>query len=169
MSSVSSGAEGLSGPRRALATGVRDRLRSLRGEFAALNHVVGSRLKVRDSDLDCLDLLARLGPVGPSELARRSGVHPATMTGILDRLQKAEWVVRERDPAAADRRGVVVRIRPERMGQVLRLYSGMIAAVDGICAEYSADELELIDGFLDRVAAAGRAVTADLASSASSE
>jgi DNA-binding MarR family transcriptional regulator len=167
MSSVVSGAEGSSGPRRALATGVRDRLRSLRGELAALNHVVGSRLKVRESDLDCLDLLARLGPVGPSELARRTGVHPATMTGILDRLQKAEWVVRERDPAAADRRGVVVRIRPERMGQVLRLYSGMIAAVDGICAEYSAEELELIDGFLGRVAEAGRAVTEDLASSSS--
>jgi DNA-binding MarR family transcriptional regulator len=159
MSSVSPDAEALSGPRRALATGVRDRLRSVRGELAALNHLVGSRLKVRDSDLDCLDLLARLGPVGPSELARRSGVHPATMTGILDRLQRAEWVVRERDPAAADRRGVVVRIRPERMGQVLRLYSGMISAVDGICAEYSADELELIDGFLERVAAAGRGAT----------
>jgi DNA-binding MarR family transcriptional regulator len=153
---VSSGAEDLSGPRRAVVIAVRDRLRSLRGELAALNHVVGTRLKVRDSDLDCLDLLARLGPVGPSELARRSGVHPATVTGILDRLQKAGWVVRERDPAAADRRGVVVRIQPERLGEVLRLYSGMIAAVDGICAEYSAEQLELIDGFLERVAIAGR-------------
>jgi DNA-binding MarR family transcriptional regulator len=164
MSSVSSGTEGLSGPRRTPAIAVRDRLRSLRGELAALNHVVGTRLKVRDSDLDCLDLLARLGPVGPSELARRSGVHPATITGILDRLQKAGWVVRERDPAAADRRGVVVRIQPERMGEVLRLYSGMIAAVDRVCAEYSAEELALIDGFLERVAAAGRETTERLAS-----
>jgi DNA-binding MarR family transcriptional regulator len=163
MASVSSGPESLPGRRRALAVDVRDRLRSLRGELAALNHVVGRRLKVRDSDLDCLDLLARLGPVGPSELARRSGVHPATVTGILDRLQKAGWVVRERDPAAADRRGVVVRIRRDRIGEVFRLYSGMISALDGVCADYSEQELELIGGFLDRVAEAGRGVNEELA------
>ncbi len=168
MSSVSSGPERLSGPQRALATGVRDRLRSLRGELAALNHVVGSRLKVRDSDLDCLDLIARLGPIAPSELARRSGVHPATITGILDRLQKAEWIARERDPAAADRRGVIVRIRRERVGEVFRLYAGMISALDGICADYSEQELELIGGFLDRVAEAGRGVTEELAEGSAS-
>jgi DNA-binding MarR family transcriptional regulator len=162
MSSVSSDPEGLSGPHRALATDVRNRLRSLNGQLAALNHVIGSRLKLRDSDLDCLDLIARLGPIGPSELARRSGVHPATITGILDRLQKADWIARERDPAAADRRGVIVRIRRERMREVFRLYSGMISALNGICAEYSAEDLEVIGGFLDRVAAAGREVTEEM-------
>jgi DNA-binding MarR family transcriptional regulator len=133
---------------------MRDRLRALNSRLAALNHVVGARLKLRDTDLDCLDLIARHGPIGPSDLARRSGVHPATMTGILDRLQKAGWVERERDPAAADRRGVVVRIRRERMGEIFRQYSGMFDALTGICGEYDAAELELIGGFLDRVAAA---------------
>src|SRR3954451_22081527 len=136
MSPVSSG--------RARAVAMRDRLRALNAQIAALNHVVAGRLKLRDTDLDCLDLIARLGPIGPSELARRSGVHPATITGILDRLQKAGWVARERDPAAADRRGVVVRIRRERMREVFRLYSGMISALNGICAEYSAEDLEVI-------------------------
>jgi DNA-binding MarR family transcriptional regulator len=149
---------------RAKAVAMRDRLRALNAQIAALNHVVGSRLKLRDSDLDCLDLIARLGPIGPSELARRSGVHPATVTGILDRLQKAGWVVRERDPAAADRRGVVVRIRRERVGEVFREYAGMFGALTEICGEYSEAELELIGGFLERVAAAGRMAAEELSS-----
>ena len=68
---------------------VHDRLRVMNRQLSVLNHVVGNRLKLRDIDMDCLDLIARHGPIGPSELARRTAVHPATMTGILDRLQRA--------------------------------------------------------------------------------
>jgi hypothetical protein len=42
----------------------------------------------------------------PSALARRIGVHLATMPGVLDRLEAGGWITRER--AAEDRRGVVV-------------------------------------------------------------
>jgi DNA-binding MarR family transcriptional regulator len=162
MSSVSSGVEGLVGRRRVLATAVRDRLRATRGQLSVLHHVISGRLKLRDVDLDCLDLVARHGPIGPSELARRSGVHPATMTGILDRLQRAGWVVRERDPDAADRRGVVVRVRRDRAAEVFGLYAGMRAAIDGICAGYTEAELELVADFLDKVAAAGRGAVEEL-------
>jgi DNA-binding MarR family transcriptional regulator len=57
--------------------------------------------------LECLDLIDRYGPLSPSALARRAGLHPATMTGVLDRLERDGWIVRERDPA--DRRGVLVQ------------------------------------------------------------
>jgi hypothetical protein len=40
------------------------------------------------------------------------------------------------------------------MGEIFREYSGMFDALTGICGEYDAAELELIGGFLDRVAAA---------------
>ena len=134
---------------------VHDRLRILNRQLSVLNHVIGNRLGLRDVDMDCLDLIARLGPIGPSELARRTAVHPATMTGILDRLQRAGWIARERDPAAADRRGVAVRMRPERMAEIPRLYRGMLSFVADICDEYSAQERRVIAGFLDRVTAAG--------------
>ena len=118
MSSVSSGRD------RRLAEAVRDRLRAANSQLSVLDHVVSGRLKLRAVDRVCLDLIARNAPIGPSELARLAGVHPATMTGILDRLQRAGWVVRERDADAADRRGVTVRVRDGRGGEVYRLYGG---------------------------------------------
>src|SRR5205814_10698426 len=63
--------------------------------------------------------------------------------GILDRLERGGWVVRERD--ASDRRAVVIRAVRERYADLLRLYSGMSRSMNKILAEYSDAELELID------------------------
>jgi len=126
-----------------------------------LNHRVGANLDLKDVDLDCLDLIARHGPLSPSALARRAGLHPATMTGILDRLERGGWVVRERDQS--DRRAVVVRALRDRNAELLRLYSGMNASMDRICAEYGDVELELLADFLRRTADAGRIATDGLA------
>jgi len=49
------------------------------------------------------------------------------MTGIIDRLERGGWITRERDPS--DRRGVVVQPVRSRRAEVLRLASGMNAAV----------------------------------------
>jgi DNA-binding MarR family transcriptional regulator len=132
----------------------------MRSQLAMLNRRIGAHLKLRDGDLDCLELVARLGPMGPSALARAAGVHPATMTGVLDRLEKGGWLARDRDPA--DRRSVVLRVRAERVGEVFALYSGMNAALDEICAGYTDEQLQVIADFLDRTGAAGHMVTRDL-------
>src|SRR5690349_19180548 len=109
MSSIQNGDVDSSRRRRRLTAGVKESLRELTNQLSLLNHQVGARLELRDVDLDCLDLIARYGPLSPSALARRAGLHPATLTGILDRLQRGGWVVRERDPEATDRRAVSVR------------------------------------------------------------
>jgi DNA-binding MarR family transcriptional regulator len=129
----------------------------MRSELALLNRRISARLELRDGDLDCLELVARLGPVGPSALARAAGVHPATMTGVLDRLEKGGWLARERDPN--DRRSVVLRVKPERVGEVFALYSGMNAALDEICATFTDTELKVIANFLDQTATAGHTAT----------
>ena len=147
--------------RRRLANAIKESLRELSIQLSLLNHHVGARLEIRDVDLDCLDLVDRYGPLSPSALARRAGLHPATMTGILDRLERGGWVVRERDPA--DRRGVVVRPRRERGAELLQLYSGMNGAMDEILSGYSDAELELLRDFLHRTAEAGRGATDALA------
>ena len=120
----------------------------------------GARVDLKDVDLDCLDLISRYGPLSPSALARRAGLHPATMTGIIDRLERGGWITRERDPS--DRRGVVVQPVRSRRAEVLRLASGMNAAVAQICAGYQDDELEAIASFLRRTADAGRTAAEEL-------
>ncbi|MDS0132643.1 MULTISPECIES: MarR family transcriptional regulator [unclassified Amycolatopsis] len=151
-----------SGAHRRSTVAVKDALRELRNQLALLNHQVSAQLALKDVDLECLELIARHGPLSPSALARRAGLHPATLTGILDRLQKGGWIVRERDPEAADRRSVAVRAVRGRNGELFRLYAGMNTAMDELCAGYSEDELALITGFLRRATAAGQDATGAL-------
>jgi DNA-binding MarR family transcriptional regulator len=146
--------------RRRLGNEIKAALRDLRIQLALLNHQVGGRLALKDVDLDCLDVLARSGPLTPGALARQAGLHPATLTGILDRLERAGWIVRDR--ARADRRSVTIRLLPDRGVEVFRLYQPMIGAMDDVLAEYTPEELDLIAGFLRRSAEAGRTATEKL-------
>ena len=145
---------------RRLANRVKDALRDASLQVALLNHQVGSRLKMRDVDFDCLNLLNQHGPVGPGALAKLAGLHPATMTGVLDRLERAGWATRDRDPD--DRRAVVVRAAPERGREIFELFAGMNGSMDEICADYTVAQLEIIEDFLRRTAIAGRDSTAGL-------
>src|ERR1700704_3255470 len=147
--------------RRRMTAAIKQSLRALRVQLAFLNFRVGAQLDLKDVDLDCLDLVASHGPLSPSTLARRAGLHPATMTGILDRLERGGWVARERDPT--DRRAVLVRALHNRTPELMRLFSGMNTKMDQICASYTDAELELLADFLTRTAAAGRSATDDLA------
>jgi len=147
--------------RRRLTTAIKDALRELSIQLSLLNHHVGTSLDLRDVDLDCLEVINRHGPLSPSALARRAGLHPATMTGVLDRLERAGWVVRDRDPS--DRRAVLVKTRRDRNAELFRLYAGMNASMDQLCADYSDDQLELLADFLRRTTNAGRDATDELA------
>ena len=140
--------------RKRLAGAIKQSLRDLRMQLSLLNFRVGAHLDLKDTDLDCLDLIASHGPLSPSALARRSGLHTATITGILDRLERGGWVIRERDPS--DRRGVLVRARRERNADLMRLYSGMNASMNKLLAGYEDRELELLADFLRRTTNAGK-------------
>src|SRR5690349_25136244 len=89
---------------RRLAGLVRDRLRALTNQLSVLNQTVSGKVELRAVDLDCLDLVDRHGPLGPSALARLAGLHPATRTGVLDRPQRTGRGVRWRGDAGAVRR-----------------------------------------------------------------
>jgi DNA-binding MarR family transcriptional regulator len=141
--------------RRRRLDDVRDGLRGLRVELARLNHRVGGRIELRDTDLDCFDLIARSGRISPKELATASGVHPATLTGILDRLERDGWIVRDR--AEGDRRSIVLRPAPRAAARIVPHFQGMSDAMDAACADFSDAELDTIVEFLHRASAAGGA------------
>jgi DNA-binding MarR family transcriptional regulator len=148
--------------RRQLTRAIKESLRELSNQLSLLNHHVSAHIDLNDTDLDCLELINRHGPLNPSALARRAGLHPATITGILDRLERGGWVARERDPS--DRRAVVVRALRDRNAELFRLYAGMNTAMDQLCASYDDDQLQLLADFLDRTTNAGRTATDQLAS-----
>ena len=166
MESVPQGDPAAARPSGRLNRAIKESLRDLGAQLSLLNHSVGVRLDLKDTDLECLDIIARYGPLSPSALARRAGLHPATLTGILDRLERGGWIDRGRDPA--DRRGVVVQAARGRSAEILRLYlvdSGMNTALDQICADYDDTGLQLLADFLHRTAAAAQAAAERLAAS----
>jgi DNA-binding MarR family transcriptional regulator len=147
--------------RKQATAAIRESLRALRVQLSLLNYRVGSELKLKDVDLDCLDIIDADGPISPSALARRAGLHPATMTGILDRLERGGFIERERDPS--DRRAVVVQITRERYADILRCYQGINRSMNKLLAGYSDRELEVIADFMSRTVDAGRDATEELA------
>jgi DNA-binding MarR family transcriptional regulator len=161
MSSRTTSDGGAARRRRRSVTGIKESMRELSIQLSLLNHHVGAHLDLKEVDLGCLDTIARHGPLSPSALARRAGLHPATVTGILDRLERGGWVTRERDPA--DRRAVLVRALRDRNAEVFRLYAGMNASLDRLLADYTDEELDLLAGFLRDTTSAGRAATDALA------
>jgi len=146
--------------RQQSVTEIRNSLRELRIQLSLLNYGVGSQMELRDVDLDCLDMIDAYGPLSPTALARRAGLHPATMTGILDRLERRGWIVRERDPS--DRRAVTVRAVRERYAALLRQYSGLNRSMNKLLAGYSDAELDVIADFMGRTVEAGRSAAEQL-------
>src|SRR5260370_26250402 len=78
---------------------VKEPRRELGAQLSLHNHRAGPRLDLKDADLECLDLITRYGPLSPSALPRRAGPHPATLTGILDRLAQRASGDSVTDPA----------------------------------------------------------------------
>jgi DNA-binding MarR family transcriptional regulator len=146
---------------RRLATEIKESLRGLSMQLSILNYQIGARVALKPADLACLDLINRHGPLSPTALARRAGLHPATMTGILDRLERGGWISRERD--TADRRAVALRALRDRNTELFGLYGGMNASMDGVCADYDEDQLGLIVDFLRRTTDAGQSASDELA------
>jgi DNA-binding MarR family transcriptional regulator len=146
--------------RRQLTTQIKDALRDLHNQLSTLNRQIGVQLAIKDTDMDCLDLINRQGPLSPGSLARLAGLHPATMTGILDRLEHAGWIARERNPE--DRRAVTVRALPDRGREMYQLFAGMNSAMDSICGDYDEQQLKLLADFLRRTTDAGLTATRTL-------
>ena len=119
------------------------------------NHVVAQRVGLGASDGQFMTLLDVHGPLTPGELARLTGMTTGTVTGVLDRLERAGFVARARD--TADRRRVVVTPRQDVIAQVLHPhYTQQAEGLDAVLRTRTPAELEAIERFLvDIVAAAG--------------
>jgi DNA-binding MarR family transcriptional regulator len=139
------------------SSAVREAMRKLRIQQSLLNYRVGDQLALNDVDLNCFDIVDAYGPLSPTQLARLSGLHPATLTGILDRLERGGWIARERD--AADRRAVLIHSHAERYADLLRNYAGISRKMNKLLAGYTREQLDVIAGFLERTVDAFREET----------
>jgi DNA-binding MarR family transcriptional regulator len=144
----------------ALTREIQGLLRDLIGELQQLNDAVGAKVELRSGDIEVLDVIARYGPMSPGEVAVSMGIHPATLTGVVDRLETGGWLVRTPNPD--DRRRIRLEARRERGGELARLYGPMNKSLAKICADLTPSQLRVVRDFLQDAAAASSDATTGL-------
>ena len=107
--------------------------------FAA---AVAERARISSSDLDCMDFINLEGRMTAGRLAELTGLTTGAITGVVDRLEKAGFVRRERDDS--DRRKVFIAPVPERLMEIGRFYELMQRAMEKQAGGYTDAELRLL-------------------------
>ncbi|MEU7923568.1 MarR family transcriptional regulator [Micromonospora sp. NPDC049107] len=138
----------------ARASAIADLMRAGR-EMSRLSMVfryaIADRLGLTVSDLECLDYLADVGSATAGQVAERTNLTTGAVTSMLRRLQQAGYVTAERDPA--DRRRVIVTLRPERMAELTRPYERFAEGAERLVEGYSVEEVALLVRHYDRMQA----------------
>ncbi|WP_327142897.1 MarR family winged helix-turn-helix transcriptional regulator [Nocardia sp. NBC_01327] len=102
---------------------------------------------VNETDLRCLEILINGEDAAPSTLAVQLGLTSGSVTTMLDRLEKLDYL--SRHPHPTDRRKTLVRITPRALERALGLMAPFLDDSRHIVAKYTPEQLELIIGFLD--------------------
>jgi DNA-binding MarR family transcriptional regulator len=108
---------------------LRDEIMGYFGAASDFNESVAKKLKLSRTDMRCLELIGRLGPLTAGRLAEESGLTTGAVTFILDRLEEAGMVARRRD--TEDRRRVWVQIEPALQDGRARRRAGLHAPGEG--------------------------------------
>ena len=103
---------------------------------------VAEQAGISSSDMDCMDFLVMEGRMTAGRLAELTGLTTGAITGVVDRLEKAGFVHRERDDR--DRRKVFIAPVPERLAEIARFYALMQRAMHKLSDAYSDEELKLL-------------------------
>ncbi len=111
-------------------------------------HIVGEKLGLNVTDMECLGVLFFKGMSTPSELAKHTGLSSGATTAMLDRLEKSGLIARQPNPN--DRRGTQIVIVKETAEKVGPLFSSVRTAQDKLVSSYSEKELQLISDFFQK-------------------
>jgi DNA-binding MarR family transcriptional regulator len=127
---------------------------SIRRMIAAavlFSHQVAEQLKLGPSDAQFLTLLDMHGPLTPGRLAQLTGLKSGTVTGVLDRLEGAGFIRRDRDPG--DRRKVIVSLNREQIASRMDPhYAGQAEQLIEMLQRYDDQQLAVITDFVTAMA-----------------
>jgi len=112
--------------------------------FILLHQAVAERLGLNIIDLRCLRLA--------SEAEEPTAGHLAKITGLLDRLEKARFIRRER--VVNDRRKVIVKVLPGGTQRIERIMGPLSQDMDKALQDFTEDELKAVLRFFDVTAGA---------------
>jgi len=141
------------GPRDGRAELLGELARELR-QFHALGasffRAAAARVGMTATDVQVIDLLQTGGPMTAGQLADLTGLTTGAVTGMLDRLEEAGLVRRERDPE--DGRRVIVRLAPgiEERREIGLMFVTLVRAWEELASHYDDEQLAFLLEFLKR-------------------
>ena len=118
----------------------------LQAAIDADDQALADHLGIHRTDLRCLDLLFRHGPVPAGKLATRLGLTPGSVTALVDRLVKVGYAARKPDPTHGRR--VLISVTPLSVTIVTELFADRLAESRAELDGFSEDELAAILRFL---------------------
>jgi DNA-binding MarR family transcriptional regulator len=111
-----------------------------------LHSATASKAGMNVTDAQCVNLLVLDGPMTPGGLAQAMGITTGgAITAVIDRLEKAGYVKRTRDPD--DRRRVIVEPVPEAVASFARYFEPIARVTGEKFAAFSEDQLRLLLDF----------------------
>jgi DNA-binding MarR family transcriptional regulator len=116
------------------------------GAASAFDERVAERFKLSPTDMRCLDLLARTGPMTAGQLAEETGMSTGAVTFLLDRLEEAGVVKRRRD--TEDRRRVWVELTPAATKRLHRAQEPIKEEMRDLAQRFKAEELAVVRDFM---------------------
>ena len=128
--------------RAALLQELETALRKSSAQGTLFAKVVAEHAGISNSDMDCIDFLNMEGRMTAGRLAELTGLTTGAITGVIDRMEKAGFVRRERDDS--DRRKVFIAAVPERLVEIGRFYVLMQRAMEKLSDGYTDAELKLL-------------------------
>jgi DNA-binding MarR family transcriptional regulator len=110
------------------------------------DQAVADAIGLNRTDMRCVDVLDREGPVPAGRLAQATGLTTGAITTVVDRLERAGYA--RRVPDLADRRRVLVELTPRAREQAHGFYRGHLALSERLYHRYSRAQLELLLEFI---------------------
>src|SRR5689334_10842713 len=107
---------------------------------------VAGYLSVNRTDLRCLDILDLTGRRTAGELAAEMGMSTGAVTALLDRVEKAGYVRRVRDPG--DRRRVLVELTEQARERGWEIYQPFTELTGPAFARFTDEQLATVRDFL---------------------
>ncbi|MCY7869936.1 MarR family transcriptional regulator [Bacillus spizizenii] len=124
--------------------------RKLSTRTVLFHQAAAQALGLFPTDLKSADILNEAGPMTAGELGKKTGLSTGSVTALVDRLEKAGYVAREKDPD--DRRRVIIVPLTASKKHVKDLFRSLSESTMDLCREYTEEELELIFSFVGKAA-----------------
>ncbi|MBO1333506.1 MarR family winged helix-turn-helix transcriptional regulator [Streptomyces sp. VRA16 Mangrove soil] len=128
---------------------LRDMMETGREHSAAtimFHTAVSASQGLNPTESKTLDLLVKHGPLTAKDLVAHTGLAPASVTGLVDRLSAKGFVRRTKH--ATDKRRVTIELNREKISELASFFDTWAKDVVAACDEFSTEDLRTVTRFL---------------------